>query len=131
MAPLYSTSLLCHTSFSQLHPLHLHLPVPTLPSSSSSSHSLPCPAPLKAPVNTLTLTQTHTHTHPVDHVEEGREFRENKLPFLTFNNMTPPRRCREGGAAEKRGEGKMEMPDKDEHSPLVSLLKSKASTIKV
>lgn len=76
----------------------------------------------------------------MDHVEEGRGFRENKLPFLTFST-TPPRHCPEGGRGgkrkgkggetEKTGEGKMEMPDKDKHSPLVSLLKSKASTIKV
>lgn len=53
-----------------------------------------------------TYFNTDTHTHPVDHVEEGREFRENKLPFLTFNNTTPPRRCREGGRQRREGKAR-------------------------
>lgn len=60
----------------------------------------------------------------MDHAKEGRGFMENQLPSLTFNNAKAPKRCSDGG-------GKIEMPDEDEYSPLVSLLKSKASTIKV
>lgn len=64
--------------------------------------------------------------------KEGRGFRDNKLPFLTFSaDVEGGREGQEGGEEKKRGERKMEMPDKDKHSPLVSLLKSKASTIKV
>lgn len=62
----------------------------------------------------------------------------NPLPFLTFNYANASRRRRgegvggeEGGGGPSGGGSQIEMPDEDEHSPLVSLLESKASTIKV
>ena len=65
--------------------------------------SLSCSPALQAPVNTLFLVQRRTHTQWTNG-EEGRGFRENKLPFLTFST-TPPRHCPEGGIGGK-GKGK-------------------------
>lgn len=67
----------------------------------------------------------------MDHDEEGTEFRENKTSHsdLQQHDSSQTFAAREGG--REGGEGEREMPDKDEYSPLVSLLKSKASTIKV
>lgn len=86
------------------------------------------------PVATCQHTRTHKTTQWTMWKRAGG-FRKNKLPSLTFNE-TPPRHCCDRGERKKKKkkkwtEGKMEIPDKEKYLPLVSLLKSKASTIKV
>lgn len=113
----------------------LCLPAPLWPvPASTSSPSLPCPA--LPPYRHLSthFPNPDTHAHPVDHGEEGRGFRKNKLPFLTINTTIPCRHyCRvvDWEAGDRKERGRQGGNDKDKYSPLVSLLKSKASTIKV
>lgn len=91
MAPLCSPPLLHSATLPSLLRPHLYdsffLPLASL---CTCQHSL--------------LTQTHTYTHTVDHIEEDREFREDKLLFWpSTTRLLSDVAMRVGGGRRERG----------------------------
>lgn len=90
---------------SQIKTLHRSPRFPSLfPSLATSRHPPPSSRLLPHLTGTCqhTLSRQDTHAHPKDQDKEGREFRENKLPFVTFNATTSPR-PEGGGGGGSRG----------------------------